>query len=138
MFDFYDYGGPLVDENKKAPIGCHRPGRKATTMNTDTDLNELDPFEYEPELLTGESLTANEKKAAELILRLQETLGGTVSSRRNLNCATRLLYSLESLGITPASLAYQELDRLRRVWKKRLIAQEDIDRWMIAHGHPIC
>jgi hypothetical protein len=34
-------------------------------------------------------------------------------------------------------LAYQELDRLRKVWKKRVLAQNDIDRWMIAHGHPI-
>ena|ERR1035438_1271078 len=106
-------------------------------MNTDTDLNGPDPINHDPELPTGGSLTANEKEAAELILRLQETLKGAVSSRQDLNCATRLLYSLESLGITPTSLAYQELDRLRRVWKKRQRAQDDIDRWMIAHGHPL-
>jgi hypothetical protein len=106
-------------------------------MNTDSDLNEPDPFNYDPELLTEGSLTTNEKKAATLISELQQTLAGAVSSRGDLNCATRLLYSLESLGITPASLTYQEIDRLRRVWKKRRRAQEDIDRWLIAHGHPL-
>jgi hypothetical protein len=106
-------------------------------MNTDTDLNEPDPVNYDPELLTESSLTANEKRAATLISELQQALAGAVSSRRDLNCATRLLYSLESLGTTPTSLAYQEIDRLRRVWKRRLRAQDDIDRWLIAHGHPL-
>ena len=106
-------------------------------MNTDTDLNEPDHLNHDAEQLTEASLTANEKRAATLISELQQTLAGAVSSRRDLNCATRLLYSLESLGITPDSLAYQEMDRLRRVWKTRLRAQEDIDRWLIAHGHPL-
>jgi hypothetical protein len=106
-------------------------------MNTNTDLNKPDPLDHDDERLAEASLTANEKRTATLISQLQQTLAGAVSSKRDLNCATHLLYSLESIEITPNTLAYQELDRLRKVWKKRVLAQNDIDRWMIAHGYPI-
>jgi hypothetical protein len=101
-------------------------------MNHNTDFAKPTVNNDDPH-----SLTANEKKSGRLIFLLQKTLGCAVSSKRDLNKASQLLLSLESLDINPASLAYQELERLRNIWTKRLRAQEDLDRWLIAHGYPI-
>jgi hypothetical protein len=76
--------------------------------------------------------------AAELIIALKQLFDDrSVSSRRDLTYATSVLAALEGLPINRASEAYGELERLRRIWKNRLRAQEDIDRWMIQHGHPL-
>jgi hypothetical protein len=80
----------------------------------------------------------DEDKAAEMIHILKQMFDGTsVSSRRDLTSATRLLAALEDLHINRASEAYAEINRLKAVWKKRRRAQDDIDRWMVEHGHPV-
>lgn len=80
----------------------------------------------------------DEDKAAEMILSLKQMFDDTsVSSRRDLASATRLLASLEDLHINRASEAYAEINRLKAVWQKRRRAQDDIDRWMVEHGHPV-
>ena len=79
----------------------------------------------------------DEHRAAELIIALKQVFDNTsVSSRRDLNYATNALCALEGLHVNWALEAYGEIERLRRIWKTRLRAQEDIDRWMIQHGHP--
>ena len=77
----------------------------------------------------------DEDRAAELIIALKQLFDDRpVSSHRDLTYATSVLAALEGLYINRASEAYGELDRLRQVWKNRLRAQEDVDRWMIEHG----
>ena len=69
----------------------------------------------------------DEHRAAELIIALKQLFDDRpVSSRRDLTYATSLLAALEGLRINRACDAYGEIDRLRRVWKKRLRAQEDV------------
>jgi hypothetical protein len=75
--------------------------------------------------------------AAELIPVLQQMFERRVSNRRQLNDATDMFYVLEGLRINRASEAWGEVLRLKRIWKYRLSAQDDIDRWMIEHGHPL-
>jgi hypothetical protein len=76
-----------------------------------------------------EDLTANERKAADLIIVLKGLFDGKpVVSGRDLVVAYRIITILESIGINRSSLAYQEMDRLQRVWKKRQRAQDEIDR----------
>jgi hypothetical protein len=93
-------------------------------------LLDYDFYASEPE--------RDKPRAATLLCNLQQMFDRRVSSRKDLRDATQMLYRLEGLRIHPASAAYQELDRLRAIWKHRLSAQDDIDRWMIRHGHPVC
>lgn len=80
----------------------------------------------------------DEGRAAELIIALKQLFDDRpVSSRRDLTYATSVLAALEDLRISRASEAHGEIDRLRRLWKNRLRAQDDVDRWMIEHGHPL-
>jgi hypothetical protein len=80
----------------------------------------------------------DEYRAAKLIIALKQLFDDVpVSCRRDLTYATGLLAALEGLRINRASEAYGEIDRLRRVWKKRLRAQEDVDRQMVERGHPL-
>lgn len=100
-------------------------------MNTD---NELDYNFDEPE---DDSHRQDENEPADLIIRLRILFERSVSTRGQLNAATDILYQLEGLHINHQSDAWREMERLKRMWKTRLRAQEDIDRWMIQHGHPI-
>jgi hypothetical protein len=66
-----------------------------------------------------EELTDGEREAAELIISLKLFLMASQFIPRDLERSRRIIRALESLGIDRASLAYAELNRLRRVWKKR-------------------
>jgi hypothetical protein len=79
----------------------------------------------------------DEQKAAEIIPVLQQMFERPVSNRRQLNDATDMFYILEGLRINRASEAWGEVLRLKFIWKYRLSAQNDIDRWMVEHGHPL-
>jgi hypothetical protein len=73
-----------------------------------------------------------------LLLELKTLLDDKlVNSRAELGRCTQMLYGLEGLHINRRSDANDEIQRLKRIWKHRLEAQDDIDRWMIAHGHPL-
>jgi hypothetical protein len=99
-------------------------GRKADTEFNDAALTGL----HEDD----------ENKAAEILLILKRLFDDRkVSSKRELNDATRLFCTLEGLHINRRSDAYGEIERLKRVWKTRQMAQADIDRWMIQKGYPL-
>jgi hypothetical protein len=89
-----------------------------------------------PSKITEAELARDEEKAAQLILELKVIFDNhpLPPSSRELAYAARLLATLEGLHLNRASEAYGEIERLRRVWKKRRRAQDDIDCWMIEHG----
>lgn len=99
-------------------------------MNIDT---ELDCNFDEP---ADDPHSQDEDEAADLIIRLRILFERPVSTRSQLHTATNILYQVERLCINRQSDAWREVERLRRMWKTRLQAQDDIDRWMIQHGHP--
>lgn len=98
-------------------------------MNIDTELD------YNFDEPAGDPHTQDEAEAADLIIRLRALFEHRVSTRSQLNTATDILYQVERLHINRQSDAWREVERLKRIWKTRLRAQEDIDRWMIQHGH---
>jgi hypothetical protein len=107
-------------------------------MKSDTDLSAdySDPFlDFD---FANDDHDEDESKAAEMLLALKHLFDDhRVSTRSQLNEATRMFCALEGLHILRSSDAYDEITRLRQVWKYRLVAQDDIDRWMIEHGHPL-
>src|ERR1700733_5298592 len=113
-------------EKSPTPIGPF--GKRVTWMNPNTEFDEP----------TVDNQRNDIDRAAELLPVLQELFKSTVISRRNLQYATNVLCQLESLHINRASEAHGELLRLRRIWKKRIDAQNYVDRWLIEHGHPVC
>jgi hypothetical protein len=99
-------------------------------MNSDTELD------YNFDEPADDPYTRDEDRAADFIIQLRALFERRVSTRSQLNTATDILYRVERLHINRQSDAWTEVQRLKRIWKTRLRAQEDIDRWMIKHGHP--
>jgi hypothetical protein len=100
-------------------------------MNADTELD------YNFDEPADDPHAQDENKAADLIIRLLGVFERPVSTKSQLNTATDILYQLERLHINHQSDAWSEVERLKRLWKTRLRAQEDVDRWLIARGHPL-
>jgi hypothetical protein len=121
-----DYGFPR-QEIKKAPTRLEPTGaqnkKELSMTNTaddcDYDFNESD------------SMERDQGQVVCLLLALKTFLDDKkVNSRGELARCTDMFLALERLKILQSSDAYQEILRLRRVWKYRLEAQADIDRWM--------
>ena len=75
------------------------------------------------------------EKAQAIILVLMRMFEHRVSSRRDLRDATQMFYQLEGLHINHSSDAWGEVERLKRIWKTRLRAQDGIDHWCTSHGY---
>jgi hypothetical protein len=94
-------------------------------MSTDTELD------YKFDEPADDPHAQDDNKAADLIIRLLGLFERPVSTKSQLNTDTDILYQLESLHINHQSVAWSEVERLKRIWKTRLRAQDDVDRWMI-------
>jgi hypothetical protein len=96
--------------------------------NTELDYDFSDPALPDPH-------ANDEDIAADLIERLQVLLAGHVSTRGQLSEATNIFYRLEGLHINHTCDAWPEMLRLKRIWKRRIQAQNGIDHWCTSHGY---
>lgn len=105
------------------------PKEQKLSMNTNTDCD------YDFDEPADDPHAQDEDKAADLIIRLQQLFEGHISTRGQLSEATNILYRLQGLRINRSSDAWGEVERLKRIWKHRIRAQEDIDNWCTSHGY---
>jgi hypothetical protein len=104
----------------------HRQQLKGLAEDLDYDFSDPalpDPHEHDI------------AKAQDIILVLMRMFEGRVSTRRDLNDATDMFLMLEKLRINRSSDAWGEVLRLKRIWKKRIDAEEGIDNWCTSHGY---